>query len=129
MSEQVIGMLISLAPNADQKSFEDFLIEETKKEHVFEQRSETSFYFYKRLGADREYVGIARFDGSEFDRVTRAAHPFIVRAIKEILLDLHERQAEVSTVFSATTEPLETLKERWNKEFGQFTPVFTTASA
>jgi hypothetical protein len=127
MSEQVVGMLISVNAKADQKSFENFLVEQSTKEQVFEQGPLVHFHFYKRLGADREYVWTTRFPQSEFGRVSRNDHPFVLTAIAKVLSGLHERQAEVSPVFFTHTEPLGRLEERWNKEFGRFAPLFPSA--
>jgi hypothetical protein len=127
MSEQVVGMLISLKPNADQKAFEDFLVEQSTKTQVFEQGPLTQFHFYKQLGAERDYVWITRFPQTEFSRVSRNNHPFVLTAIAEILSDLTERNAQISRVFFTHTEPLGTLEDRWNQQFGQFGPIFTTA--
>jgi hypothetical protein len=128
MSDQVVGMLISLKRDVDQNSFEGFLVEQSTKEQVFEQGEGTHFHFYKRLGADREYIWITRFPESEFSRVSRNNHPFVLTAIAQILSGLTERHAEVSPVFFAQGEPLDRLEERWNKEFGQFGPIFTVAN-
>ena len=54
MSEQVAGVLISLHADADQKSFEDFLAEQSAKEQVFGGQSlDIHFHFCKQVCADR----------------------------------------------------------------------------
>jgi hypothetical protein len=127
MSEQVVGMLITLKPDADQKSFEEYLVEQSTKQQILEQGSHTHFHFYKRLGADREYVWMTRFPENELGRVSRSDHPFVLGAIANILSELQQRHAEVSRAFFSPTETLNRLEEHWNKQFGHFAPIFSVA--
>ena len=126
MTTHIIGCLITLKPAADQKAFEDFLVEQSNTEHVFEQVAGTQFLFHKQLGADRKYVWITRFPESEFQRVSRAAVPFILSAFKGILEDIQARQADVELAFSTRAEKLDQLKAKWNADFGRFGQIFTT---
>jgi hypothetical protein len=124
MSEQVIGHLITLKATADQAQFEQFLIRQSQEEHLVAQGAEIQFLFYRQLGEERKYVWLVRFPRSEFERVSRSGHPFILRAVQKILAELQEQQAEVDQAFF-TEMPLATrLQEVWNKEFGQFGPIF-----
>ena len=82
MTTHIVGCLITLKPAADQKAFEEFLVEQSQTEHVAEQVAGTHFLFYKQLGADRKYVWLSRFPESEFGRVSRAAVPFILYRVQ-----------------------------------------------
>ncbi len=124
MSEQVIGHLITLKATADQAQFEQFLIRQSQQEHLVAQGSEIQFLFYRQLGEERKYVWLIRFPRSEFERVSRSGHPFILRALQKILAELQDQQAEVERAFFTETESATRLQEVWNKEFGQFGPIF-----
>lgn len=123
MSEQVIGNLITLSAGANQNAFDEFLIQQSKD--VLAQNPKVHFLFYKQLGANGKYVWLTRFPKSEFERVDRASHPMVLRALREMLAELPNRQAQVEGAFSTETETLKQLQERWNKEFGRFGPIFS----
>jgi hypothetical protein len=103
MSEQVIGHLITLKATADQAQFEQFLIRQSQEEHLVAQGSEIQFLFYRQLGEERKYVWLIRFPRSEFERVSRSGHPFILRALQKILAELQDQQAEVERAFFTET--------------------------
>ena len=122
MSEQLIGNLITLRPQGDQQAFDAFLIQQSKD--VLTDNPAVHFLFFKQLGTVGKYVWLTRFPKSEFGRVDRAAHPMVLRAVRELLGKLADQQAQIDGAFSTEAQTLKQLQDRWNKEFGQFGPMF-----
>ena len=126
MSEQVIGNLITLHPEGNENAFEAFLIQESKD--LLAQNPTIHFLFFKQVGALRKYVWLTRFPRSEFERVDRAAHPMVLRAVKDLLAKLPDQKAQIDGAFSTEVDTLKQLQDRWNKEFGNFGPIFPSTS-
>jgi hypothetical protein len=126
MSEQVVGNLITLHAEGNENAFEAFLIQQSKD--VLAQNPTIHFLFFKRVGALRQYVWLTRFPESEFERVDRAAHPIVLRAVKDLLAKLPDQKAQIDGAFSTEVQTLKQLQDRWNKEFGNFGPIFPPVS-
>jgi hypothetical protein len=68
-------------------------------------------------------VCVVRFQSEELDRVTRAAWPFVILAVRNLLNGLRERFAADVSVVSAPTTSLEDLVAGWNEQFGRFSKL------
>ena len=63
------------------------------------------------------------FPDSEFNRVTRAAWPFIILTIRSILIEIRARFDAEITSFSTPVKTLQELIDDWNKQFGRYSKL------
>jgi len=119
--EHAIGFVITLRPRIKADEFEASFGRSVRAARKHSQMLDGSlFLLYRPVGARKEYVWITRFPAKEFERVTRAAIPFILIVILEVLKGLRQDFASNITAFSTPFGSPKTLVEDWNKQFGRF---------
>jgi hypothetical protein len=84
---------------------------------------ETRFSLLHSIAASNEYLLHVAFPENELERVTRAAWPFVIRATLELLRDVRNQHADLTSVVSGTEQTPEQLVEEWNLQFGRFSKM------
>ena len=124
--QHVIGFQISLRPEIAAEEFETAfqrIIEETRESRGAVELDQVEHRLYRSTPGRPEFLWVTRLPDSEFERVSRAAWPFVILEIRGILTSIRERFAAEVTAFSGAVQTLQELEGDWNARFGRFTKL------
>src|SRR5262245_37118917 len=119
--DSAVVVTIALQPQANAEAFETYFREGVRKIREEKRVSEdVTFSLYRPVEAGQEFVWMTRFPEEELRRVSRAAWPFLVMAMLDMLRDTQRRFAANVSVVSSSVLTAEGLVDQWNERHGQF---------
>jgi hypothetical protein len=127
--EHAIVLTIALQPGVDAEAFEAYFRDEFAKHLEGERLLEsTSVVLYRAIDGSNNFTCVTRFESEELNRVSRAAWPFVLLALRDLLNSLRERFPADVSVVTAPTLSLEDLVAEWNEQFGRFMKISLASS-
>ena len=115
---------LQLREGVTPESFQTFVegrVPDLRKDNLLNEGAR--FSLLRDTASDKEYVLHVAFPENEFERVTRAAWPFVVRAILELLTQVRDEYAFLTSAVSANEKTPEHLVDEWNARFGRFSKI------
>ena len=127
--EHAIVLTIKLQADVAPEAFETYFRDEFTKQVERQQLLETtSFMLYRAIGEGRAFTCVTRFQSEELDRVSRAAWPFVLLALRDLLNGLPTHAPADVSVIAGPTTSLDDLVAGWNEEYGRFMKISLASS-
>ena len=122
--ENAVVVMIALKPEQDEKAFTTYFRESVDairaKDHA---SNHVTFSLYRPVETTQQFIWITRFPEKELERVTRAAWPLLVLAMRDMLSEIHQRFAANVSVVSSSVLTAKGLVDHWNEEHGRFSKI------